>query len=184
MCCLRWNFFMTDYWRGCHSEKKRGGFKKGKRLRLLVQRRWKIQHLFFECSFSQRIWIGIFNWCGVQGPVQQSIIMYFLQFGALLRKNKSKKKCFIVWMATVWCMWTSRNKIIFDGNVADYLGSWSWFAGHNAGKLSYSFADWCNNPLTCIDSHIWNCNLNYAVGLSTPCTCINTILLITRKGNK
>lgn len=57
--------------------------------------------------------------------------------------------------------------MIFDGDVANHLGS--WLAGHNARKMSYSFADWCNNPLACIDSHI--------------CTRINTISLIKEKDN-
>jgi hypothetical protein len=49
--------------------------------------------------------------------------MHYLQFGLLRRKKKSKRKQFIAWMAEVWCIWTSRNKIIYDRVRANFLGS-------------------------------------------------------------
>jgi hypothetical protein len=39
------------------------------------------------------------------------------------KEKKSKRKQFIAWMAEVWCIWTSRNKIIYDRVGADFLGS-------------------------------------------------------------
>jgi hypothetical protein len=49
----------------------------------------------FESSFSYRIWSGIFDWFGVQGPVEHNSIMHFPQFGALIRNKKIKKEQFI-----------------------------------------------------------------------------------------
>jgi hypothetical protein len=50
------------------------------------------QHLFFESCFSYRIWSGIFDRFGVQGPVVHYSIMHCLQFGSLIRKKKIKKE--------------------------------------------------------------------------------------------
>jgi hypothetical protein len=50
------------------------------------------QHLFFESSFSYRIWSGIFDWFGVQGPVVHYSISCVLSAIWLVNKKVKIKK--------------------------------------------------------------------------------------------
>lgn len=61
------------------------------------------KHMFFERNSGLRI--------GIQGPLETDSCINFLKFGELIRRKKLKEK-YIIWLATVWCIWLHRNKIM------------------------------------------------------------------------
>lgn len=117
-------------------------------------------HLFFTCEFSYRIWVAVLDWLGGAGVFQSGCIDHFVQFSEMLKGKKARRVKNIIWMAVSWALWSMRNKVIFEGNVADFtfvlnqakLLSWGWFINRSrAGrKTGVSYAAWCINPLDCL----------------------------------
>ncbi|XP_058754374.1 uncharacterized protein LOC131627549 [Vicia villosa] len=71
-------------------------------------------HLFFSCAVSSSIWRRIYLWMGVDIPFSCA---EFLDFGGFQEKVKQvniRKKINLIWIATVWSLWTMRNSMIFD----------------------------------------------------------------------
>jgi hypothetical protein len=105
-----------------------------------------------------QVWNSIFNWSGSSLLVNYaSVSEHFLSFGRILKGKKTKGLWHIIWLATTWCIWRSRNNILFKGdsvNVSSLFNNilyiaWLWFIGSLRSNVDFSFLDWCNNPLAC-----------------------------------
>ncbi|XP_022031832.1 uncharacterized protein LOC110932888 [Helianthus annuus] len=73
------------------------------------------EHHFVTCELAQTVWQLVYQWC--KAP-------YFLAFSFkdILEDHKrfhgsvKKKKAFhAVCLVTIWCLWSSRNELIFSG---------------------------------------------------------------------
>jgi hypothetical protein len=117
-------------------------------------------HLFFHCSFCSYIWRRVFNWLGHNPLNGIDGWEHFLRFGNMVKASKGKRVKHVIWLGTTWCIWKHRNEVLFKGvvpNASSLLGSiqiisWSWFYGRSGRHSSYSFANWCYDPLVCLQS--------------------------------
>jgi hypothetical protein len=86
-----------------------------------------------------------------------SVTGHFLAFGSVFKGKNSKKLRYIIWLATTWCIWRTRNNIMFRGDHINIISlvnqivyiAWLWFIGRLRSSIDVSFIDWCNNPLDC-----------------------------------
>jgi hypothetical protein len=114
-------------------------------------------HVFLNCHMISQVWDCIFKWMGVHVFSSPSVTEHFIAFGGLLSGKKAKKFRYIIWMATTWCIWRTRNNILFRGAPINILSlvnqivyiAWLWFIGRLGSTVDFSFTDWCNNPLDC-----------------------------------
>jgi hypothetical protein len=80
---------------------------------------------------------------------------------SLLHNKHSKNTKHIIWLATTWSLWRTRNNIIFRGdpvNVSSLVDqiihiSWFWFLNRVGLKFNVVFSDWCIDPLSCLQKH-------------------------------
>jgi hypothetical protein len=92
-------------------------------------------HLFLHCEFAVVIWYTVCRWLGVVIVIPADIIM---SYGVLVdsgRNKKVRKVHSIVWLASFWVLWRTRNDRIFNNvavtvdDVMDQIQwlSWKWF---------------------------------------------------------
>jgi hypothetical protein len=116
-----------------------------------------IRHVFFKCHMIHQVWEYIFKWMRVSFIDFSSVTDHFLSFGSIIRGKNSKKLRHIIWLATTWCIWRTRNNILFRGDHINFNSlvnqivyiAWLWFIGRLRRNVDFSFSDWCNNPLDC-----------------------------------
>jgi hypothetical protein len=121
-----------------------------------------IDHIFLTCRVTATVWSLIFGWMGIQGSSARNIQQHFLWFGDLLKGKHSKRVKHIIWLATMWSLWRTRNNIIFRGDFVNVQSlvdqivyiSWFWFISRVGTNVNFVFSDWCNNPLKCLHSTI------------------------------
>jgi hypothetical protein len=121
-----------------------------------------IDHIFLTCRVTATVWSLIFVWMGIQGSSARNIQQHFLWFGDLLKGKHSKRVKHIIWLATMWSLWRTRNNIIFRGDFVNVQSlvdqiiyiSWFWFISRVGTNVNFVFSDWCNNPLKCLHSTI------------------------------
>jgi len=114
-------------------------------------------HLLFACPFAFSIWQKIHCWMGIQTAQNSSCHGHFTQFINLGNERKIRSIHIAIWFATLWCLWTHRNAIIFRSeqlcinSVFEVIIStaWSWLRFRLKG-FYFSFCDWYRNPSTCI----------------------------------
>ncbi|XP_045831367.1 uncharacterized protein LOC123922713 [Trifolium pratense] len=114
-------------------------------------------HIFYHCKFSQVVWSAIFKWLGCSITIGEEGLNHFVKCGDLVKGHRVRH---LIWLTTNWCLWRLRNNIIFRGEVADVSKlidnimavSWIWFSGRAGRKSTFSFADWCTNPIACLQS--------------------------------
>ena len=73
-------------------------------------------------------------------------------------KGKRKEKAWLViWFATVWNIWTARNRKVFQDEVINVekildnikFSSWKWLKGRKNG-FHASLYDWSLEPMLCL----------------------------------
>jgi hypothetical protein len=119
-----------------------------------------IDHVFFKCNATATVWECIFKWVGINTPAFSSTTQHTLLFGNLFKGKKTKRMRHIIWLAITWCIWRARNNILFRGvifNVSSLANqilytAWFWLIGRQKINVDFSFLDWYNNPLKCIQS--------------------------------
>jgi hypothetical protein len=72
-----------------------------------------IQHVFFKCDVIVQVWSYIFKWMGVNFLVFTSVLDHLLSFGGIIKGKNTKRLRHIIWLATTWCIWRTRNNILF-----------------------------------------------------------------------
>ncbi|XP_045791643.1 uncharacterized protein LOC123886361 [Trifolium pratense] len=116
------------------------------------------KHLFFNCNLMQQVWKSIYQWVGCAYHHYEEGWKHFNFFGDIVKSKKGSKVKHLIWLATTWCTWRVRNNIIFRGTIFDRnqlvdqikFISWFWFIGRSGRDCSYSYYDWCVNPVECI----------------------------------
>ncbi|CAJ2677955.1 unnamed protein product [Trifolium pratense] len=117
-------------------------------------------HLFFNCSFVKGVWETIYRWLGQSLPTGLEGWNHFLSFGSLVKSRKGNRIRHLIWLATTWCLWKLRNNVVFNGDLPDASKlvddiktfSWFWFKGRFGRKSSFSFSEWCLDPIVCLQS--------------------------------
>jgi hypothetical protein len=115
------------------------------------------RHLFIFCDFAALVWKAIFRWIEVIIVLPPNL---FLLFDCLLGAAPNKKiryGCSVIWHATVWMLWRSRNEILFANGEIDVekvvenikLLSWRW--GLSRRKIPVClYYEWCWDPGLCL----------------------------------
>lgn len=117
-------------------------------------------HLFFNCVQAREVWKEVFKWLDTPTIQLQDPIQHFIRFGMMLKGRKLKRLKHLVWIATIWGIWQTRNKVLFDGAVANISSivhhikqiSWGWFASRKGRKTRLNYGDWLNCPLGCLEA--------------------------------
>ncbi|XP_057418519.1 uncharacterized protein LOC130712718 [Lotus japonicus] len=114
-------------------------------------------HLFSRCAVSNPVWYACFAWLGVFSAVAASPRDQMLQFPFFGINKNQKAGEIAIWMALVWSIWLTRNKVIFQGGAFDpnqilelaQLRAWQWLRAKVDGFM-YSWFEWKENPGVCI----------------------------------
>lgn len=64
-----------------------------------------------------------------------------------------------VWLATIWFIWQTRNKVIFNGADVELslaldsiqFKSWIWLKGR-IKDFRFTLYEWISNPMVCLDT--------------------------------
>jgi hypothetical protein len=122
-----------------------------------VSREEKASHLFLSCDFALGMWMAIFRWLGLVLIMPPNLAMLFECFVGAAASKKGRLGHYLIWHATVWMIWRSRNNIIFSYGVIDSekveddikLLSWRW--GLSRHKIPIClFYEWCWDPGLCL----------------------------------
>jgi hypothetical protein len=117
------------------------------------------RHLFIFCDFAVIVWNAIFRWIKVIIVLPPNL---FLLYDCLIGAAPNKRIRYgysVIWHATVWMLWRSRNEIRFANGVKDVekvvenikLLSWRW--GLSRRKIPVClFYEWCWDPRLCLRS--------------------------------
>jgi hypothetical protein len=114
-------------------------------------------HLFLFCDFASVVSKAIFRWFGVVLIMPPNIISFFEYFIGAASSKKGRHGFYLIWHASVWCLWKSQNATFFSNGVVDSgevieaikLLSWRW--GISRHKIpSCLFYEWCWDPELCL----------------------------------
>jgi hypothetical protein len=115
------------------------------------------QHLFILCDFASHVWKAIFRRLGIVIILPSNISVLFDCFVAAAGTRQARVGFSLIWHATVWMIWRSRNNIIFSNGVLDpeevvdaiKLAAWKW--GLSRHKIPIClFYEWCWDPGLCL----------------------------------
>ncbi|XP_058770110.1 uncharacterized protein LOC131643803 [Vicia villosa] len=118
-----------------------------------------LNHLLFKCGVSLKVWSGIFAWLGLQNMLLLDGVYHLEQLCLALKGRVNKKKLCNIWLATVWTIWNTSNKIIFNEGVLAIddvttnikVTSWIWQAIGSSGEKVSPFYNWYQAPLISIN---------------------------------
>ncbi|XP_076907600.1 uncharacterized protein LOC143564109 [Bidens hawaiensis] len=73
------------------------------------------EHLVVSCNFAQSLWSVISSWCKVPSIYAFSV-KDLLELHRYTRFPEKKAKAFnVVCLTTIWCIWSARNTLVFEG---------------------------------------------------------------------
>jgi hypothetical protein len=114
-------------------------------------------HIFLFCDFAVYVWKAVFRWLGVVIIIPPSLPVLYDCFVAAAGSKKGRAGFSLIWHATVWLIWRSRNNVIFSNGVPDpgevvdaiKFASWKW--GLSRHKILVClFYEWCWDPGLCL----------------------------------
>jgi hypothetical protein len=119
-----------------------------------------LEHVFLNCQVTVAVWSHVLRWLGASYFNASNVQQHMLMFGELIKGKKYKRVTHIIWLATMWCLWRSRNNILFRGvdvnvpSLVDQItyNSWFWFISRVGNNANLAFSVWCINPLNCFQS--------------------------------
>ncbi|XP_058750752.1 uncharacterized protein LOC131623747 [Vicia villosa] len=113
-------------------------------------------HSFFSCSFVKDIWRDIAMWIGKEGLEEEESHSSFMEWHSFCKSKKVlDRKVDIIWLATSWALWLSRNGVCFREelwsldnvvwNIKALVWRWS-FCGENTHS-NFSYYDFVKDPI-------------------------------------
>ncbi|KHN31185.1 hypothetical protein glysoja_012835, partial [Glycine soja] len=69
-------------------------------------------HIFFTCPKVERLWKLYYNWLSVSTVCPSNAISHLWQHGHFVGNKEAKERWYVVWCATLWCIWRKRNECI------------------------------------------------------------------------
>ncbi|XP_057425981.1 uncharacterized protein LOC130719376 [Lotus japonicus] len=117
-----------------------------------------IPHLFFSCNLSWRVWMFMYNWCGVSSVLPQDYAANFMQFLQGYGNQRWRQGAWAIWIAAINVIWYSRNALVFKDEEVNIqkvldliqLKSWSWLKAKIKG-FSYTLFEWQSHPMLCLE---------------------------------
>ncbi|XP_074271806.1 uncharacterized protein LOC141595739 [Silene latifolia] len=86
-----------------------------------------MEHLFGDCEISKRLWACTELGIRPSQPHSMDIRKWIMQWINYLEKLEEATSRLVRFMATLWCIWCVRNRILFKGEVFHpnlFLNSW------------------------------------------------------------
>lgn len=108
-----------------------------------------IQHLFFKCLTTAKVWTAIYKWTGMAFVPHIDLICHFLQHADLLGNQDKEEVASSLWVGTMWAIWNMRNKLIFDNENPNIekmfreIKAWTWQTSLAKAEPQLSFRIWC-----------------------------------------
>ncbi|XP_057452572.1 uncharacterized protein LOC130744400 [Lotus japonicus] len=107
---------------------------------------------------SIKIWYECFMWLGISIAQLPSPREHLLQFASSGLSKTQKSGEIAIWMATIWVIWTLRNRTVFNNiNIADLdmahiieliqVKSWQWIPAQIWSRLVLTYWDMFGNYL-------------------------------------
>ncbi|XP_074290392.1 uncharacterized protein LOC141617117 [Silene latifolia] len=87
-----------------------------------------MEHLFRDCPVSRRLWAGSELGLRTDHDSFLRIDTWIIDWLAYLEKDKDKQEQQLRFLATIWCIWSIRNQIIFKGidfHSMIFFNSWA-----------------------------------------------------------
>ncbi|XP_058756321.1 uncharacterized protein LOC131629556 [Vicia villosa] len=117
-----------------------------------------LDHLGFLCFFAAKVWEKIAVWLDIRLTVSLAGSAHFSSFFQELRGKMEKKQIGIIWLATIWSLWNSRNNFIFNNSdivldevvVGIKMVSWIWLSAGVTNRVFISFYFWFQAPLVAL----------------------------------
>ncbi|XP_058732710.1 uncharacterized protein LOC131604275 [Vicia villosa] len=114
-------------------------------------------HLFFDCYISKEIWDKVLAWLGIESNLSFLDLLSFDAIQLKVKKVKVKDRINVIWVATLWSLWTMRNAVIFQDKLFSFdevfynilFLSWRWLSLSHSLVVA-NFYKWFKNPLNCI----------------------------------
>lgn len=78
-----------------------------------------IHHVFVTCPQIKLVWENILVWVGFSWIHEETCSNHLLAWFVRMCGICSKKYSGIIWLAICWCIWWSRNQIIFNNEIGD-----------------------------------------------------------------
>jgi hypothetical protein len=116
-----------------------------------------VAHLLLFCDFAALVWRAIFRWLDLVIIIPPDIFTLFECFVGAAGNKKRRCGFSLIWHATIWMIWRSRNNIIFSNGVMDpvevveaiKVTSWRW--GLSRHKIPVClYYEWCWDPGLCL----------------------------------
>ena len=116
-------------------------------------------HLFFDCRVAWKIWNLCYDWLGMNSVDLIVPGSHFEHFKILVAPHSVNLTMGNIWIALVSEIWRHKNNCLFKGGVVDHaevfslaqVKVWSWI-NSKIPSVSFSFFEWCLEPLVCMHS--------------------------------
>ncbi|KAD4179295.1 hypothetical protein E3N88_27886 [Mikania micrantha] len=116
------------------------------------------EHLIIGCPFANEVWQSLSQWCKIP-PIYAFEIKDLLQLSNSLNEDRSKKDLLhAVIICGLWCIWKTRNEIVFKGTSPSVGG-----IVEEVKRMGFL---WIKNraKLHSLDWNRWKCfNVNFGV---------------------
>ncbi|XP_058783007.1 uncharacterized protein LOC131657653 [Vicia villosa] len=116
----------------------------------------EVDHLFSKCIVINLVWNEIASWVGFAGWREEDYTSFFVDWHSLSRGKKlNSGKLGVLWLATAWIVWLTRNAFCFREevwNINNMVWSikflvWRWSSYDNITYSNCCFYDFYKDPL-------------------------------------
>ncbi|KAL8501243.1 hypothetical protein ACS0TY_020699 [Phlomoides rotata] len=122
---------------------------------LCLEKEETVQHLFFQCHVSSRLWWAIYEWIGICTVASRSLAEHCLQHAFLLPGDGKGSSGLSLWIGVIWNLWNFCNDIVFNNgilNIDRVIGNvkislWTWMKAKGLIDFDCNFSSWLGDPL-------------------------------------
>jgi hypothetical protein len=114
-------------------------------------------HLFLHCPSAMLVWGEVFKWLGISIVIPPSLSSLFEMVKGMARNGKIRRGYTLIWHATLWTIWRTRNNAMFASGVFSpreiveeiKVVSWKWSLAR-LKVLPCMFYEWLWDPGDCL----------------------------------
>jgi hypothetical protein len=114
-------------------------------------------HLFLHCKVANAVWLKLMRWLDCLFITPPNLFVHWECWHGWERDKKVKKRKGVVWLATIWVLWNSRNDKVFNDAMVEVdvivdeviVLAWKWAMCKMCMPVC-QFFEWRWNPLWCL----------------------------------
>lgn len=115
----------------------------------------KISIMFFFLPSNQIGVETIVDWVGVSWINEETYCDHMMAWFVRMTWRCSKMSTCVIWFAVCWCIWWSRNPIIFNNEITDpvvivqriIIFLWWWLPIGLNHRIKCNYYEWCKCPI-------------------------------------